>query len=125
MNRRILAAGIVAGLFASSSFATTHVLLAAAPNDMVPLALQAAPPAAVNHTTALVGVDVPRPHAEHQPVSVSWALPSDALVDPLPQPPARAGREYWTDVSATAMQRGGELPLSAPGAVTRGSPREP
>ena len=46
MNRRILAAGIVAGLFASSSFATTHALLPAAPNDMVPVALQAASPAA-------------------------------------------------------------------------------
>lgn len=125
MNRRILAAGVVAGLFASSSFATTHVLLPAAPNDMVPVALQAAPPAAATRTAALVGVDVPRPHAEHRPVSVSWALPADAPVDPLPQPFARASREYWTDVSATEMQRGVELPLSAPGAVIRVSPSDP
>lgn len=125
MNRRILAAGVVAGLFASSSFATTRVLLPAAPNDMVPVALQAAPPAAVTRTTALVGVDVPRPHAEHQPVSVSWTLPADAPVNPLPQPFARASREYWTDVSATDMQRGVELPLSAPGAVIRVSPSDP
>ncbi|WP_241762631.1 DUF4785 domain-containing protein [Dyella ginsengisoli] len=125
MNRRILAAGVLAGLFATSAFAGTHALLPATPTDMVPVALQAAPAPMPATAATLAGVDIPRPHAEHRPVSVSWALPADAPVNPVPQPFARTSREYWTDVSATEMQRGVELPLSAPGAVIRISPSDP
>ena len=121
MTRRMLVAGVLAGLFACPSFAATHALLPAAATDMVPTQLQAPAPAVVSTLTA---VDVPRPHVERQPVSVSWALPADAPLDAVPQPFARASREYWTDVSATELQRGVELPLSAPGAVIRLSPSD-
>ena len=60
MNRRILAAGVLAGLFATSAFAGTHALLPAAPTDMVPVALQAAPAPMPATAAALAGVDIPR-----------------------------------------------------------------
>lgn len=122
MTRRMLVAGVLAGLFATSSFAATHALLPVAATDMVPAGLQ---PAAQASATRLVARAAPRPHAERQPVSVSWALPGDVPVDPVPKPFARASREYWTDVSASELQSGIELPLSAPGAVIRVSPSDP
>jgi hypothetical protein len=119
MKPRTLTLGLLAILAAANAAATSHSLLLAGSDDMVPGHLQALPPA-----SALITRDAPRPHAERLPVSVSWALPGDAPINPVPQPFARASREYWMDVSATELQRGIALPLSAPGAIIRLSPSD-
>ncbi|PWK89795.1 DUF4785 domain-containing protein [Fulvimonas soli] len=100
------------------ALSATRALLPPQDGDMVPATL-------LPRTTvapAAQAVAQPRVHVERQPVSVSWPLPRDAALQARPQPFARSSREYWTDVSATELQRGVELPLSAPGAVIRLSP---
>lgn len=119
MKPLTLTLGLLAILAAANAAATSHSLLPAGSDDMVPGHLQALPPAG-----ALIARDAPRPHAERLPVSVSWALPGDSAINPVPQPFARASREYWMDVSATELQRGIALPLSAPGAIIRLSPSD-
>ena len=120
MTPRTLSIALLGLLVSTGALATTHTLLAAGADDMVPGAL-AARPALV---AQVAGVATPQPHVEHQPVSVSWALPHDAPVQAVPQPFARPSKEYWTDVSASELQRGIALPLTAPGAVIRLSPSD-
>lgn len=120
MKRQLIATGLFALLATAPAFAATQALLPAAAGDMVPTHLQEAPSSIASRLRA----QAPRMHVEHRPIRVSWSLPQDAAVQPVPQPFARASREYWMDVSATELQRGVELPLTAPGAVIRLSPSD-
>ncbi len=126
MKHRILASALLAIFTATSAFAGTHALLPAQPGDLVPTTLRArtatASPAPL---TSAAAEDAPRVQTERQPVSVSWALPHDQPVESAAQPFEHSSREYWMDVSATTLQRGIELPLTAPGAVIRLSPSDP
>ncbi len=119
MNKRILASALLAVLVAAPAVAGNHVLLPAQANDMVPVALQTRTGSLrpVLATTAVA----PR-HVEHQPVSVSWPLAQDAPLQAIPQPFSRSSREHWRDVSASELQQGLRLPLTAPGAIIRVSP---
>ena len=51
-------------------------------------------------------------------------MPHDAPVQSAAQPFTRDSREYWTDVSASELQQGVKLPLTAPGAIIRLSPSD-
>jgi len=119
MKPRILASALLATCLAMPAVAGTHVLLPPQQNDMVTTALQARD-ATPRLTTAAAAM--PRVHVERTPLSVSWPLPHDAALQPQPQPFARSSREYWRDVSASELQQGLKLPLSAPGAIIRLSP---
>lgn len=121
MKPRMLSITLLAAFAAPATFAATHVLLPAEASDMVPSQLVARP---AMLTTTAFGVAAPQPHSEHQPISASWALPHDAPVQTVPQAFTRASREYWTDVSATELQRGVTLPLTAPAAIIRLSPSD-
>lgn len=102
-------------------FAGTHVLLPPQAGDMVPVTLLTRSAM----TTDPAAIRAPRLRVERRPVSISWALPHDDAVESTAQPFARDSREYWIDVSASELQRGIELPLTAPGALIRLSPSDP
>ncbi len=112
---------LLALLVALPASAATRALLPAAPQDMVPTTLQPRAPAIRN---AIPAAAIPQVTVERAPVSVSWALPHDQPLQSLARPFARDSREYWIDVSATELQRGVSLPLSAPGALIRISPSD-
>ena len=119
MKLRILASAILTICASATALAGTHALLPPQSSDMVPALLQTRSLAAGLAATV---VPSPQVRVERTPVSVSWALPHNDALQPLPQPFARSSREYWIDVSASALQRGIQLPLSAPGAIIRLSP---
>jgi hypothetical protein len=124
MKQRILVGAMLAIFTAAPAFAATHALLPAQPGDLVPTILRA-------RTVERVGPQLrhapaspatPQIRMETQPVSISWALPHDSPVQSDPQPFTRSSREYWMDVSASDLQQGVKLPLTAPGALIRLSP---
>jgi hypothetical protein len=124
MKPRILVGAMLAIFTAAPAFAATHALLPAQPGDLVPTILRA-------RTVERVGPQLrhapaspatPQIRMETQPVSISWALPHDSPVQSDPQPFTRSSREYWMDVSASDLQQGVKLPLTAPGALIRLSP---
>ncbi|WP_235580137.1 DUF4785 domain-containing protein [Rhodanobacter sp. Soil772] len=119
MKPGILASALLATCLAVPAMAGTHVLLPPQQNDMVPTVLQARDATARLPTATSA---TPRVHVERTPLSVSWPLPHDAALQPQPPPFARSSREYWRDVSASELQQGLKLPLSAPGAIIRLSP---
>ena len=126
MKNEMLAATMLA-LFAAPVCAGTHALLPAQAGDLVPATLSASTTVAAP-TARSAGspvVRAPMPRRERRPVSINWALPHDQPVQSEPTPFAPSSREYWIDVSATELQRGVALPLSAPGAVIRLSPGDP
>ncbi len=124
MKRRILASALLAVCASTTAFAGTLVLLPAQSTDLVPTTLLANNAAAAPQTS-LAGARTPPVQMERQPVSISWALPHDRAIQSVTQPFARSSREYWMDVSATELQRGVPLPLTAPGAIIRLSPGDP
>ncbi|WP_426688752.1 DUF4785 domain-containing protein [Rhodanobacter ginsengiterrae] len=122
MKKGILASALLAILVAAPAMAGSHVLLPAQADDMVPLALQAR--SAGTRLTAATAA-VAHPHVERRPISVSWPLAHDAALQAVPQPFSPSSREYWRDVSASELQQGLKLPLTAPGAIIRLSPGDP
>lgn len=122
MKLRILASSLLAICTAVPALAGTHALLSPQSGDMVPSLLLA-------RTTAprqgMLAAPPSHVHVERQPLSVSWPLPHDGSLQSVPQPFTRSSREYWIDVSASALQQGIQLPLSAPGAIIRLSPSDP
>ncbi len=122
MKPGIPASALLAICTALPAFAGTHVLLPAQSGDMLPSTLLARAVAARPDPAI---ASAPPMHVERRPVSISWALPHDATLQSLPQPFTRSSREYWIDVSASELQQGIRLPLSAPGAIIRLSPSDP
>ncbi len=123
MQTRILASALLLALIATPLMAGTQVLLPAQPGDMVSTVLRTRSPAPTA-TVGLAGTRIATPavHVEQAPLNVSWPLAHDAQLQPLPQPFARSSREYYRDVSASELQQGLRLPLTAPGAIIRVSP---
>ena len=121
MKLRILASSLLAICTAGSAFAGTHALLPPQQGDMVPSVLLVKTSANGISPMAQPASQV---HVERKPLSVSWPLPHDAPLQSVPVPFARDSREYWTDVSASELQQGIKLPLSAPGAIIRLSPSD-
>lgn len=119
MKPSILASAVFTLLGASAAHAATLTLLPQQSTDMVPTTLLAR--ASVVQTAAS-SIAAPRVHVERAPISVSWPLPHDGNVQSVPQAFARSSREYWRDVSASELQQGLPLPLTAPGAIIRLSP---
>jgi hypothetical protein len=124
MKRRILASSLLALCTSTTAFASTLVLLPAQSTDLVPIALLANS-ATTTAQASLASARKPPLPTERRPVSISWALPHDQAIQSVTQPFTRSSREYWIDVSATELQRGIQLPLSAPGAIIRLSPSDP
>ena len=122
MKKRILASAVLAIFASVPAYAGTLALLPAQPTDMVPATLltRIAPA-----PTSMVAAHAPQVRIEPLPIRVSWALPHDSPVESVTQPFTRSSREYWMDVSASALQQGVQLPLSAPGAIIRLSPSDP
>ncbi|MHB1058042.1 MAG: DUF4785 domain-containing protein [Rhodanobacter sp.] len=118
MKPRILASALLAICTATPALASTQALLPPQPGDMVPATLLARTASRLTAARAAI----PRAHVERTPLSVNWPLPHDAALQPQPQAFARSSREYWRDVSASELQQGLKLPLSAPGAIIRLSP---
>lgn len=84
---------------------------------------KAAPVAAVGDRIAAGVVSAPLPAGplERAPVQFAWALdPSDAVHAPAVE--VMESRSFWRTVEAAQLQRGIDLPLSAPGAVIQLSP---
>ena len=121
MKPGILFLSLLAACAGAPAFAGTHVLLPAQADDMVPSTLMARA-AATGASPAARAADTPQIHVEHQPISINWPIPRDNAVQSAPEPFTRDSREYWTDVSATELQQGVKLPLTAPGAIIRLSP---
>ena len=119
MKKGILASALLVIFAAAPAMAGTHALLPAQADDMVPPSLQAR--SAGTRLTA-TSAAATRMHVERRPVSVSWPLAQDATLQAVPQAFSRSSREYWRDVSATELQQGLKLPLTAPGAIIRLSP---
>ena len=106
---------------------TSRLMLAmAVASALFALPLQAAQPLQAARGTDQVAPRVeraPMPDAtvERAPVRFAWALdPEQALEAPAPQ--AALSRSYWDTVDAATLQRGLELPLTAPDAVIQVSP---
>lgn len=105
IHSTLLAAAVLAVLSTASAQAAQPLRVAA--GDQIPAALVAAP--------------LPADEGEHAPLAFAWALdPAQPLQAPGPQ--AAISRSYWQQVDAAELQRGLELPLSAPDAVIQLSP---
>lgn len=105
IHSTLLAAAVLAVLSTASAQAAQPLRVAA--GDQIPAALVAAP--------------LPADESEHAPLAFAWALdPAQPLQVPGPQ--AAISRSYWQQVDAAELQRGLELPLSAPDAVIQLSP---
>lgn len=122
MKTRILASAVLAICTSVPAYAGTLALLPAQATDMVPATLRARSAPA---PTGMVAAHAPQVRIEPLPIRVSWTLPHDSPVQSVTRPFTRSSREYWMDVSASALQRGVQLPLSAPGAIIRLSPSDP
>lgn len=105
---------------------TTRLKIAAAvAATLVALPLQAAQllPARSSDQVAprVESATLPSSAIERAPVSFAWALdPEQALS--APDPFMASSRSYWEMVDAATLQRGLELPLTAPDAVIQISP---
>jgi hypothetical protein len=119
MKPSILASAMFSLLGATAAHAATLTLLPPQSNDMVPTTLLAR---ASGAQISAGNLAAPRVHVERAPISVSWPLAPDSSVQSVPQPFARSSREYWRDVSASELQKGLSLSLTAPGAIIRLSP---
>ena len=107
MNSLPLTIAVLAALATAS--ATVHAAqpLRALPGDQVVATLVAAP--------------LPPDDSEHAPLAFAWALdPAQALQASTPY--ASVSRSYWQQVDGAQLQRGLELPLTAPDAVIQLSP---
>lgn len=105
IHSTLLAAAVLAVLCTASAQAAQPLRVAA--GDQIPAGLVAAP--------------LPADESEHAPLAFAWALdPAQPLQAPGPQ--AAISRSYWQQVDAAELQRGLELPLSAPDAVIQLSP---
>ncbi|MDN8663090.1 DUF4785 domain-containing protein [Stenotrophomonas indicatrix] len=105
IHSTLLAAAVLAVLSTASAQAAQPLRVAA--GDQIPAGLVAAP--------------LPADESEHAPLAFAWALdPAQPLQAPGPQ--AAISRSYWQQVDAAELQRGLELPLSAPDAVIQLSP---
>ncbi|WP_266157587.1 DUF4785 domain-containing protein [Dyella silvatica] len=124
MRIRILTLALLAGTASMSALAASESLLPPQSDDLVPTLIhaRATTVGATSDASTARFAPAPQIHLEHQPIQVSWALDPAAPLDTTPQPISQRSREYWTDVSSGDLQRGVELPLSAPGAIIRLSP---
>ncbi|MEN4955045.1 DUF4785 domain-containing protein [Stenotrophomonas indicatrix] len=105
IHSTLLAAAVLAVLSTASAQAAQPLRVSA--GDQIPAGLVAAP--------------LPADESEHAPLAFAWALdPAQPLQAPGPQ--AAISRSYWQQVDAAELQRGLELPLSAPDAVIQLSP---
>lgn len=105
IHSTLLAAAVLAVLSTASAQAAQPLRVAA--GDQIPGGLVAAP--------------LPADESEHAPLAFAWALdPAQPLQAPGPQ--AAISRSYWQQVDGAELQRGLELPLSAPDAVIQLSP---
>lgn len=105
IHSTLLAAAVLAVLSTASAQAAQPLRVAA--GDQIPAGLVAAP--------------LPADESEHAPLAFAWALdPAQPLQAPGPQ--AAISRSYWQQVDGAELQRGLELPLSAPDAVIQLSP---
>lgn len=105
IHSTLLAAAVLAVLSTASAQAAQPLRVAA--GDQIPAGLVAAPLLA--------------DESEHAPLAFAWALdPAQPLQAPGPQ--AAISRSYWQQVDGAELQRGLELPLSAPDAVIQLSP---
>ncbi|MCW2067513.1 UNVERIFIED_ORG: hypothetical protein M2420_002876 [Stenotrophomonas maltophilia] len=105
IHSTLLAAAVLAVLSTASAQAAQPLRVAA--GDQIPTGLVAAP--------------LPADESEHAPLAFAWALdPAQPLQAPGPQ--AAISRSYWQQVDGAELQRGLELPLSAPDAVIQLSP---
>lgn len=122
MQPRLLAGALAAALLAAPTFAASQLtLLPPRQGDEIPATLTARSAAPAPAAVGTLVAPPPMP-VEHAPVSVNWPLPHDAAIQPRAEPYARPSREYWRDASASELQQGLVLPLTAPGAVIRLSP---
>lgn len=122
MKQRILVVALLAICTAAPAFATTHAMLPAQAGDLVPSTLRARVAPRPRLKWAPTSPATPQVRMETQPVSVNWPLPHDSPVQSEAQPFTRSSREYWMDVSASELQQGVKLPVTAPGALIRLSP---
>jgi hypothetical protein len=109
-----LSSAIVTFLLATASaMAASPVgqLMPARSGDQIPASLQSASPS----KTVLATLD-------RKPVSMSWAIDSQAPLDARPTPFEQKSREYWIDASAEQLQQGLGISTSANGALIRLSP---
>ncbi|MBM9913596.1 MULTISPECIES: DUF4785 domain-containing protein [Stenotrophomonas] len=105
IHSTLLATAVLAVLSTASAQAAQPLRVAA--GDQIPAGLVAAPLLA--------------DESEHAPLAFAWALdPAQPLQAPGPQ--AAISRSYWQQVDGAELQRGLELPLSAPDAVIQLSP---
>lgn len=102
-----LLAGATLAVLSLSAAQAAQPLQAARAGDQVPAALVAAP--------------LPTDESEHAPLAFAWALdPAQPLQAATPY--ASVSRSYWQQVDGTQLQRGLDLPLTAPDAVIQLSP---
>ena len=121
-KQRILVGALLAICTTAPAFAASQALLPAQPGDLVPSTLRARIAPSPGLKLAPTSPATPQVRMETQPVSVSWALPHDSPVQSQTKPFTRSSREYWMDVSASELQQGVKLPVTAPGALIRLSP---
>lgn len=105
-SRLTMALAVAAALFAVPAFAG-QPLQAARGTDAVAPRVERAP--------------MPDATIERAPLRFAWALdPNQALTGPAPF--TALSRSYWDTVDAVSLQRGVELPITAPDAVIQVSP---
>jgi len=69
------------------------------------------------------GAPLPDSTIERAPLSFAWALDPDQALS-APAPFTAVSRSYWDTVDAATLQRGLDLPLTAPDAVIQVSPSQ-
>ncbi|HAI46196.1 MAG TPA: DUF4785 domain-containing protein [Stenotrophomonas sp.] len=107
MTSRLMIAVAVAAALVALPLQAAQPLLPARGTDQVAPRVESAP--------------LPAAGIERAPVSFAWALdPAQALSAPAPF--VATSRSYWEMVDAATLQRGLELPLTAPDAVIQISP---
>lgn len=107
MTSRLMIAAAVAAAMVALPLQAAQPLLPAHSNDQVAPRVETAP---------LSGDAI-----ERAPVTFAWALdPTQALAAPVPF--VASSRSYWEMVDAVTLQRGLDLPLTAPDAVIQVSP---
>lgn len=107
MTSRLMIAAAVAAAMVALPLQAAQPLLPARSSDQVAPRVETAP---------LSGDAI-----ERAPVTFAWALdPTQALAAPVPF--VASSRSYWEMVDAATLQRGLDLPLTAPDAVIQVSP---
>ncbi|NQD37149.1 DUF4785 family protein [Permianibacter sp. IMCC34836] len=64
-------------------------------------------------------ISAPWQNDNREPVSVSYALDMDSALSLNPKPEAVESKEYWRKISGAELNRGIDLPTTAPGALLR------